>query len=67
MEKQKDLRYLLETYAVQMSGNSSGKTPLECAQMQGWVDADGNVTPEGKEAAKAFGDQEKTRSVFRIG
>ena len=62
-----DVRHILETYAVRMSGDSAGKTALECAQLQGWLDENGNVTKDGHAAAKAFTDQEKTRSVFRVG
>ena len=62
-----EIKHILESYAARMSGDSEGKSGLECAQLQGWIDADGNVTKDGREAAKAFQEQEKTRSVFRIG
>ncbi|MEL6112768.1 MAG: hypothetical protein AAFR20_08185 [Pseudomonadota bacterium] len=63
----KETIYLLETFAAQMSGGMEGKSGRECAQAQGWLDADGNITPEGRDAAKAFGEQDGTRSAFRIG
>ena len=58
---------VLITYAASMIATSSGDTPLAAAQRQGWLDAAGEPTPDGREAAKAFLDQERTRSAFRIG
>ncbi len=61
------LRALLEDYAIRLYGGSEGKSATECAQIQGWIDADGKITPSGRDAARAFDDQSNTRSAFRIG
>ncbi|MGF1543374.1 MAG: hypothetical protein ACFB00_02510 [Parvularculaceae bacterium] len=37
------------------------------AQRLGWITDAGAVTKSGEEAAKAFVEQQKTRSAFRVG
>ncbi|MEO1309636.1 MAG: hypothetical protein AAFV51_01545 [Pseudomonadota bacterium] len=61
-------RDIIERYAASLiAGSNDGVSPFEYARSQGWLAETGEVTPAGKKAAAAFRDQDKTRSVFRIG
>ncbi len=49
---------------AQQVGNTD--TPAEeTARRRGWIDAEGNVTDDGRDVLKSLGEQGGTRSVFR--
>ncbi|MEO1252953.1 MAG: hypothetical protein AAFW81_11490 [Pseudomonadota bacterium] len=62
-----ELGNLLTAYVGRMAGLKSAEEELSFAQSRGWMSASGELTPEGRKIAEAFREQQKTRSVFRIG
>ena len=64
MENAKDI---LMNYAGRFRDHKAGQTAVSYAQERGWVDENGEPTPDGKKAAAALKDQLNTRSAFRIG
>jgi len=62
-----EMRRILENYAVLLGDAPDQAGAFGAAVAKGWLDEDGAPTAEGKDVAKALGDQKDTRSVFRIG
>ncbi len=58
---------ILTAYAARLASEDPSVSGMDCARKQGWIDENGKPTEDGKKAAKAFMEQEETRSVFRIG
>lgn len=54
-------------YAARLSDGTGTDKAQHYAIAQGWLNEDGQITPEGRKTAEAFIDQEKNRSAFRIG
>jgi len=62
-----DVKTLLLQYASALREPGSDMAPEAIARERGWLDDKGEATKAGVEAAKAFGEQQKTRSAFRLG
>ena len=61
-----DLAQALLHFASAMSAGGDGDGRAY-ATRQGWLGAAGELTPAGREVAKAYVDQTQSRSAFRIG
>ncbi|MDZ7627018.1 MAG: hypothetical protein U5J99_01270 [Parvularculaceae bacterium] len=60
-----DLHSAIVDFAGRISGASEDSKALTYAIDHGWLTAQGDVTPEGRQLVEALLDQSGARSVFR--
>ena len=62
-----NLKWTLLEFSGRLITDAGAETAESVAASRGWLDEQGKPTRAGLDVARAFADQQKTRSAFRIG